>query len=139
MKEEIGRVLIVFGLVLSAESAQQLQTIKRSGHVDTRDDDVGRAGRVAEGTCYRLWTEQQHSALLAHRSPEILDADLAPLALDLALWGVADPAALNARFRAVTEDDEVPMILDEVLRADYLSNEPTEALLGGTLARLLKI
>lgn len=59
------------------------------------DQRRGRAGRVAGGTCYRLWTEPQHAALLAQRPPEILEADLAPLALDLALWGVSDPAELR--------------------------------------------
>jgi ATP-dependent helicase HrpB len=55
----------------------------------------GRAGRLGPGICYRMWTEAEHSALLAHRPPEILDADLAPLALELAAWGVADPAELS--------------------------------------------
>jgi ATP-dependent helicase HrpB len=56
---------------------------------------AGRAGRLAPGLCYRLWTEAEHASLLAHSSPEILEADLAPLALDLAAWGVDDPALLR--------------------------------------------
>lgn len=55
----------------------------------------GRAGRVAPGTCYRLWSEGEHAALLAQRTPEILSADLAPLALDLALAGAADTTELR--------------------------------------------
>lgn len=55
---------------------------------------AGRAGRVAPGTTYRLWTEGEHAGLLDHGRPEILDADLAPLALELAVWGVADPNEL---------------------------------------------
>ncbi len=47
----------------------------------------GRAGRVAEGVCYRLWTRGQHGALPAQAPPEITRADLAGLALDLAAWG----------------------------------------------------
>ncbi|HEX8320398.1 ATP-dependent helicase HrpB [Longimicrobium sp.] len=54
----------------------------------------GRAGRVAPGVCYRLWPEHAQTALVPHGTPEILDADLAPLALELAAWGVADPAEL---------------------------------------------
>jgi ATP-dependent helicase HrpB len=59
------------------------------------DQRRGRAGRLGPGTCYRLWTEADHAGLLAHRPPEILEADLAPLALELAAWGVADPAELR--------------------------------------------
>jgi ATP-dependent helicase HrpB len=47
----------------------------------------GRAGRLATGVCYRLWTETEHAALAAQTPAEILEADLAPLALELALWG----------------------------------------------------
>ncbi|MFD1623724.1 ATP-dependent helicase HrpB [Azospirillum griseum] len=54
----------------------------------------GRAGRLEPGVCYRLWPEATHKALAPFSAPEILDADLAPLALELAVWGVADPAAL---------------------------------------------
>ncbi|MBW3655778.1 MAG: ATP-dependent helicase HrpB, partial [Gemmatimonadetes bacterium] len=54
----------------------------------------GRAGRVAPGVCYRLWPEHAQAALVPHGTPEIVDADLAPLALELAAWGVADPAEL---------------------------------------------
>ena len=48
---------------------------------------AGRAGRVAEGTCYRLWTKGEEGALLAYPPAEIEAADLAGLALELALWG----------------------------------------------------
>jgi ATP-dependent helicase HrpB len=61
----------------------------------TADQRCGRAGRLASGVCYRLWTEGAHSALLAHRPPEILETDLAPLALDLSVWGVTDPLELR--------------------------------------------
>lgn len=55
----------------------------------------GRAGRVAPGTCYRLWAEAAHGALPAFAGAEILEADLAPLALDLAAWGTRDPGELR--------------------------------------------
>ncbi|NQV99134.1 MAG: ATP-dependent helicase HrpB [Rhodospirillales bacterium] len=55
----------------------------------------GRAGRVAPGICYRLWDKAGEGALRTFRQPEILNADLAPLALDLASWGISDAGALN--------------------------------------------
>jgi ATP-dependent helicase HrpB len=55
---------------------------------------AGRAGRLGPGTCYRLWTQGQEVGRPDHRPAEILQADLAPLALELALWGVRQPAEL---------------------------------------------
>ena len=59
------------------------------------DQRRGRAGRVAPGLCLRLWDEGTHAQLLASAVPEMLEADLAPLALELACAGVGDPAALR--------------------------------------------
>ncbi|MFN3855158.1 MAG: ATP-dependent helicase HrpB [Phreatobacter sp.] len=58
------------------------------------DQRRGRAGRTEPGTCYRLWEEAQEGAFPAYATPEILAADLAPLLLDCAAWGVTDPARL---------------------------------------------
>jgi ATP-dependent helicase HrpB len=55
----------------------------------------GRAGRLEPGICYRLWDKAGEGAFRQFSQPEILDADLAPLALDLANWGIHDPDALN--------------------------------------------
>ncbi|MCB2407178.1 ATP-dependent helicase HrpB [Hymenobacter lucidus] len=59
------------------------------------DQRRGRAGRLGPGTCYRLWTEAEHALRPHHLPPEILTADLSGLALELALWGTHDPAALR--------------------------------------------
>lgn len=58
------------------------------------DQRAGRAGRTAPGTVYRLWDEAQTRSLPAYDPPEITEADLSGLSLDLALWGVGDPATL---------------------------------------------
>lgn len=56
---------------------------------------MGRAGRLEPGRCYRLWHEEQQYQLVEYSSPEILQADLASLALQLLRWGVDEPAELH--------------------------------------------
>jgi ATP-dependent helicase HrpB len=55
---------------------------------------AGRAGRLAPGHCYRLWTMGEHHSRPDFLPPEIISGDLAPLLLELALWGVSDPGRL---------------------------------------------
>lgn len=59
------------------------------------DQRRGRAGRQQPGVCYRLWTEAQHASLPRFSKPEILEADLAPLALELARWGSPNGSGLR--------------------------------------------
>lgn len=56
---------------------------------------AGRAGRTGPGKCYRLWSAQQQQQLAPQISAEILNADLAPLAMQLLSWGVDDPDELK--------------------------------------------
>ena len=55
---------------------------------DMADQRAGRAGRLGPGVCYRLWTKATHERLAPFRTPEILEADLASLLLDIAHWGI---------------------------------------------------
>jgi len=59
------------------------------------DQRQGRAGRVAPGVCYRLWSEGGQRSLAAFSPPEILEADLSALALELAAWGIRDATQLR--------------------------------------------
>lgn len=70
----------------------RLETVRVSRA--SADQRRGRAGRIAPGACYRLWTKEEERQLPAYRSPEIREADLSALALELAAWGVQDPSEL---------------------------------------------
>lgn len=71
----------------------RLQTVRAS--LASITQRAGRAGRLRPGRAVRLWREQQTKALPAHTPPEITNADLSSLLLDLAEWGVTDPAQLS--------------------------------------------
>ncbi|GAB6145030.1 ATP-dependent helicase HrpB [Desulfocicer niacini] len=59
------------------------------------DQRRGRAGRTGPGICYRLWSRESHAHRPPFPAPEIIQADLADLVLQLALWGVQNPSALK--------------------------------------------
>ena len=69
-----------------------LQTVRIS--MDMATQRMGRAGRVAEGVCYRLWTKASEHLMAEQRKPEIEEADLAPMVLDTAAFGESDAEAL---------------------------------------------
>lgn len=71
----------------------RLETVRVSRA--SADQRRGRAGRTEAGVCYRLWDEAQTNSLPAAEAPEILEADLSGLVLDLASWGTSDPAQLR--------------------------------------------
>lgn len=66
----------------------RLETVKITK--DSADQRSGRAGRLSPGVCYRMWSTATHERLGDHRVPEIMEADLASLVLDMAKWGIVD-------------------------------------------------
>jgi ATP-dependent helicase HrpB len=73
--------------------ASRLETVRLA--VANADQRRGRAGRTGPGVCYRLWREAEMRGFAASPSPEIDNADLTGLALDLARWGAKTPADLR--------------------------------------------
>ena len=89
------RIVVDAGLARRARfdpvtGMSRLETLRVSAA--SAEQRRGRAGRLEPGVCYRLWTEATQRALAAATTPEILEADLAPLALDLACWGTTEGA-----------------------------------------------
>jgi ATP-dependent helicase HrpB len=71
----------------------RLETVRISR--SSADQRAGRAGRTRPGKCYRLWDEHEQHHLVAQQAAEILQADLAPLVLELAAAGISDSATLR--------------------------------------------
>ncbi|MBW7956919.1 MAG: ATP-dependent helicase HrpB [Deltaproteobacteria bacterium] len=76
-----------------ATGLSRLETVRVTK--DSAAQRCGRAGRLAPGVCLRLWPEHMNAALKERATPEILEADLLPLALELSVWGAADPEKLR--------------------------------------------
>jgi len=123
------------------------------------DQRRGRAGRTEPGVCYRLWDEPETRSLPAFADPEILDADLSGLALDLARWGARDPSdlgfldpppaaayaearALLVRLEALTADGLLTphgRSLSEFPLAPRLAHMVLKAAVSGQAARAARI
>jgi ATP-dependent helicase HrpB len=92
------RVVVDSGLVRrsmfdpsTGMSRLETQRISRA----SADQRQGRAGRTQPGVSYRAWSEGAHRSLAPFTPPEIVEADLIPLALELASWGTSDPSVLR--------------------------------------------
>jgi ATP-dependent helicase HrpB len=92
------RIIVDSGLVRrslfdpsTGMSRLETQRISRA----SAEQRQGRAGRVEAGVCYRAWSEGAQRSLAPFTPPEIMEADLAPLALELASWGARDASELR--------------------------------------------
>jgi ATP-dependent helicase HrpB len=121
----------------------RLRTVRISA--DSAEQRAGRAGRLGPGICYRLWSEAAQRRLAPQRSAEIEQADLAPLALELAQWGVHDagqlswltppPAGALAQARALLVDLGA---LDEQHRISEAGRRLAELPLHPRLAHMIR-
>ncbi|WP_119275145.1 ATP-dependent helicase HrpB [Taklimakanibacter deserti] len=98
------------------------------------DQRRGRAGRLRPGICLRLWPEQEMRALKAHDEPEILIADLAPLVLELANWGVTDRTALS--FLDPPPEAAFAQARDLLIELDALDGKGAITAMGKLMAKL---
>ncbi len=131
------RVVVDSGLMRRARfdpvtgmSRLETQRISRA----SAEQRQGRAGRTGPGVCYRAWSEGAHAALAAFTAPEIAEADLTPLALELANWGTRDARQLSWL-------DEPPSALlasarDLLQRLGALDDAGRISAHGRTMARL---
>lgn len=115
-----------------ATGMTSLETVRVSQA--SADQRRGRAGRQGPGICIRLWPEQEMRALKAHDEPEILIADLAPLALELANWGVKDASAL--RFLDPPPPAAFAQARDLLSELDALDGAGAVTAMGKMMARL---
>lgn len=120
----------------------RLETVRVSRA--SAEQSAGRAGRLGPGVCYRLWGEGTQQGLVPYNVPEILEADLMPLALELANWGVSDattltwldppPASAQAQARDLLQQLQA---LDESGRITPLGQEMAALPLHPRLAHML--
>ncbi|MFM1891512.1 MAG: hypothetical protein RLZ44_589, partial [Pseudomonadota bacterium] len=101
---------------------------------DAADQRAGRAGRLGPGWCYRAWSRGDQERLATLSDPEIRHADLAPLVLELANWGVSDPAALTWLEPPPAANWQQALALLQQLEA--LDGEGSPTALGRRMARV---
>ncbi|NUR34786.1 MAG: ATP-dependent helicase HrpB [Gemmatimonadaceae bacterium] len=116
----------------------RLETVRVSR--TSSEQRCGRAGRTAPGICYRLWVQEDQAGLLQRATPEILETDLAPLALDLAIAGVRDPGELrwldSPPKAGLNQARELLRQLDALDDADHLTAHGREMAAFGVHPRL---
>ncbi|MBV8877267.1 MAG: ATP-dependent helicase HrpB [Gammaproteobacteria bacterium] len=131
------RVVVDSGLMRRARfdpltGMSRLETLRISRA--SAEQRAGRAGRTAAGACYRAWSEGAHASLAAATPAEIMDADLAPLALELANWGVRD--AHQLQWLDAPPTAVLASARDLLLRLGALDEQGGITAEGRTMARL---
>ncbi len=94
----------------------------------------GRAGRLAPGVCYRLWTKSVHFSRPDFLPPEILNADLSPLLLEVLQWGVKDP--LELRWPDPPRQGQIKQARSLLEQLGAIDNKGTLTILGKKIAGL---
>jgi len=115
-----------------ASGMTRLVTVKSSQA--SAEQRRGRAGRLEPGVCYRLWPENEHRARAPFTAPEIAEADLAPLTLELARWGVSDPTTLP--WLDVPDAAKISQARDVLRGLEALDGESRITPLGTAMAGL---
>jgi len=110
----------------------RLVTVRESQ--SSAEQRKGRAGRLAPGVCYRLFSRHTNQAMTPHTPPEILESDLSPLLLELTAWGVSDPSELSwLDPPPVAALSSARQLLQELDALDVAGRVTTS---GGEMARL---
>ncbi|PKR56226.1 ATP-dependent helicase HrpB [Thalassospira marina] len=115
-----------------ASGMTRLVTVKSSQA--SAEQRRGRAGRLEPGICYRLWGEAEHRARPQFSAPEIAEADLAPLTLELARWGVSDVTSLP--WLDVPDAAKIDQARDVLRRLEALDDAGRITQMGQAMASL---
>lgn len=127
----------------ASSGLSKLETIRISKN--SADQRAGRAGRLSAGVCFRMWTKATEARMLQESQPEIENADLCGLALDVAQWGVQDvndlawlsPPPKGHYFQAVELLQELEALEDNKVTAHgvALSKLPCHPRIGHMLLK----
>ncbi len=110
----------------------RLQTVQIS--MDMATQRSGRAGRVSEGVCYRLWSTATEHRMEMCRKPEILDSDLVPTLLDIAAWGEGDIQQLS--WLTVPPTSNVTMATETLKMLQAIDDDGKITPLGKKISKL---